>query len=162
LAVSEAALTGTDSPRTLKIKGVIQHMGILVLIDSGSSHSFISMQVANQLQGVSPSAEITRVQVPNGNNLFCSSEMLNVVWFVQGYIFQSDLKVLELQNFDMILGLEWLEQYSPMKVHWAHKWLTIPCHHTHITLHGILPGVLDCNIIELMQIQTDLQPNNSD
>jgi hypothetical protein len=59
--------------------------------------------------------------------------------------------VLDLQNFDMILGMEWLERYSPMKVHW-----------THITLHGILPGVLDYNIIELMQIQSDQQPVDSD
>jgi hypothetical protein len=42
LALTEAAMTVMDAPRTLKIRGVIQQLGILVLIDSGSSHSFIS------------------------------------------------------------------------------------------------------------------------
>jgi hypothetical protein len=42
--------------------------------------------------------------------------------------------------------------HSPMKVHWAHKWLTIPYASRLITLHGIIPGALDCSIIELMQV----------
>jgi hypothetical protein len=33
----------------LKIRGIIHEVEILVLIDSGSSHSFISAQVADQL-----------------------------------------------------------------------------------------------------------------
>jgi hypothetical protein len=42
MAISEAAILGTEAPRTLKIKGAIQNIEILVLIDSGSSHSFVS------------------------------------------------------------------------------------------------------------------------
>jgi hypothetical protein len=53
LAISEVAILGISTPRTLKIKGSIQHLEILVLIDSGSSHSFISEQVASELQGLS-------------------------------------------------------------------------------------------------------------
>jgi hypothetical protein len=55
-----------------------------------------------------------------------SAKLLQAEWYVQGYLFHSDLKVLALQNFDMILGMEWLERFSQMKIHWAHKWLTIP------------------------------------
>jgi hypothetical protein len=42
MAILEAAILGTEAPRTLKIKGAIQNIEILVLIDSGSSHSFVS------------------------------------------------------------------------------------------------------------------------
>jgi hypothetical protein len=41
-----------------------------------------------------------------------------------------------------------------MKVHWAQKWLTIPYQNSHITLQGILPGVLDCNMIELLHLNS--------
>jgi uncharacterized protein len=44
-------------------------MEILILIDSGSSHSFISAQVAAQLQGVSVSASPIQVQVANGTSV---------------------------------------------------------------------------------------------
>jgi hypothetical protein len=112
-----------------------------VLIDLGGSHSFISQQETIQLQGITPS-KITRVQLAKGQVLSCS-EMLKVEWYIQGYEFQSDLKVIELQNLDVVVGIDWLEKYSPMKVHWAHKWLTNPYQGMYITLQGLLLGVMD-------------------
>jgi hypothetical protein len=38
------------------------------------------------------------------------------VWSIQGYEFHSNLKVLPLASYDMILGMDWLEAFSPMKV----------------------------------------------
>jgi hypothetical protein len=62
--------------------------------------------------------------------------------------------VLALQNFDMVIGMDWLEKHSPMRVHWTQKWLTIPYHNSQLTLQGIITGVLDCQMIELMQLQS--------
>jgi hypothetical protein len=42
-------------------------------------------------------------------------------WSVQGLQFTSTLKIFPLTTFDMILGMDWLEQYSPMKIHWLEK-----------------------------------------
>jgi hypothetical protein len=39
---------------------------LLVLLDSASSHSFISEQVATHLQGVSLSGSLSKVKVANG------------------------------------------------------------------------------------------------
>jgi hypothetical protein len=88
-----------------------------MLIDSGSSHSFISTQVATQLQGVLGTSSVVQVQVANGSRMQSSSELLQAEWSIQGYVFKSALKVLPLQNFDMVIGMEWLERFSPMKVH---------------------------------------------
>jgi hypothetical protein len=78
--------------------------------------------------------------------------LLQASWSVQGYEFHTDLKVLILQNFDMILGMDWLELHSPMKVHWAHKCLAISYASKIVTLEGIIPGALDCSNIELVHI----------
>jgi hypothetical protein len=37
-----------------------------------------------------------------------------------------------------------------MKVHWAHKWLSIPYHNGTITLQGLVPDSVDCNMVELV------------
>lgn len=42
MALSETVASRMDGPRTLKIRGHIQSMEILILIDSGSTHSFLS------------------------------------------------------------------------------------------------------------------------
>jgi hypothetical protein len=157
MILSVAALSGVEAPRTLKIKDQIQGVEMLILIDSGSSHSFISEQVATVLKGVTTVSSPTQVQVANGHTLQSLSEMLNAEWFIQGCQFHSDLKVLALQSYDMILGMEWLERFSPMKIHWAHKWLSIPYNNGTITLQGILPGSLECNMVELIQLSSEHQ-----
>jgi hypothetical protein len=72
--------------------------------------------------------------------------------------------VLPLSTYDLIIGMDWLETHSPMMVHWAHKWLTIPIKGTYVTLHGLASSVLlesmvqVCNLFELSdKEQTILQ-----
>jgi hypothetical protein len=101
------------------------------------------------LAGVTKAINTTLVKVANGNVIHSSLEMIQVDWAIQGYMFQSDLKVLPLQHFDMIVGMEWLLRFSPIKVHWVQKWLKIPYGNSHITLQGMLSGVLYCNMVEL-------------
>ncbi|WVZ49071.1 hypothetical protein U9M48_000452 [Paspalum notatum var. saurae] len=80
LTLSEAAVSGSEPPKTLHLWGTIQSIAILILIDSGSSSTFLSQKVAAKLSGVSPLA-----------------------------------KPLSLAHYDMIIGMDWLEQFSPMK-----------------------------------------------
>jgi hypothetical protein len=70
--------------------------------------------------------------------------------------------MLPLQNFDMIIGMDWLEQFSPMKTHWAQKWLTILYNNSHITLQSILPSNLDCNMVELVQLSSVPESTTTD
>jgi hypothetical protein len=46
--------------------------------------------------------------------------------------------VLPLQHFDVVLGYDWLEEFSPMKVHWAEKWIAVPYAEGTVVLKGIM------------------------
>lgn len=135
--LSQAALSGVSAPRTLCLEGSIQGHKVNILVDSGSSHSFISEVLAQQLKGVSPLHSALTVQVANGDKVTCSKQMLQAKWYVDAYSFNSDLKVLPLSSYDMIIGMDWLEQCSPMKVHWKNKWLVLPYSGSSIVLHGV-------------------------
>ena len=52
VALSEAGLAGADGPKTMRFDGVIHDLPLLILVDSGSSHSFLSTHIAGKLQGV--------------------------------------------------------------------------------------------------------------
>jgi hypothetical protein len=88
-----------------------------VSLDFGSSNSFLSESVSVSLQGVSQTASVIKVKVANGTMLSSSTKLLGAEWQVQGFSFCSDLKILPLQSFDMILGMDWLEAFSLMKIH---------------------------------------------
>ncbi|XP_062230691.1 uncharacterized protein LOC133928395 [Phragmites australis] len=152
MALSEAAFTGQETPRTMKFNGHIQKEPLLILIDSGSSHSFLSATVAAHLQGISALCPPIKVHVANGALLYCTSELVHAEWFINSYQFHSTLKNLPLPQYDLILGMDWLEAFSPMKVHWGHKWMSIPYNGHSVLLQGMVPTFPACSLISLCMI----------
>jgi hypothetical protein len=48
LALSACVVNGTKGPKIMRIQGQLQGAQIIILIDSGSSHTFISEKLSNQ------------------------------------------------------------------------------------------------------------------
>jgi len=126
MILSSEASTGQNTPKTLKLTGTVQGHQVTILVDSGSTHTFISQSLASKLHGVTSVSTPIAVQVANGEQLLCQTEFLNMHWSVHSCAFSSTLKVLPLQHYDMILGMEWLERFSPMQIHWSDKWTLLP------------------------------------
>jgi len=61
LVISQESISGVAGPRTMQFAGFIQDMPIVVLVDSGSTTSFLSTHVADKLQSVSLSPASYRV-----------------------------------------------------------------------------------------------------
>jgi hypothetical protein len=49
LAISSAAMTGTEAPSTFRLVGQLQKQKVLMLVDSGSSHCFVNEDTAGYL-----------------------------------------------------------------------------------------------------------------
>ena len=93
------------------------------------------------------------VQVANGAILQCTSHIPAAVWSVQGCTFSTDLKLLPLSSYDMILGLDWLSSFSPMHIHWAQKWLSISYEGTTVVILGDALDLPVGSIIQLCMVQ---------
>jgi hypothetical protein len=139
LAISKAAVNGVEAPRTVKFLGSIQQIPVTLLVDSGSSTSFVSCQLAAKLSGVLPLSQPVSVKVAGGGTLSCTSVIPQAHWFIGEIPFHSDLKVLPLTAYDIIIGMDWLEDFSPMTVHWQQKWMQIPYQGQSMLLQGVLP-----------------------
>ncbi|WVZ82304.1 hypothetical protein U9M48_029580 [Paspalum notatum var. saurae] len=161
MALSKAAVTGASGPRTMQFSGLIQGISIRILIDSGSTHSFLADSIAIQLSGISPLASAISVQVAGGGLLTCHSELVNASWSIQDVQFLSTLRVLPLQSYDLIVGMDWLEMHSPMQVHWKQKWLSIPYDDKFIVLQGILPEVPDGVLVHVVALLESVDPTES-
>ena len=51
--ISLNAISGTDSGETLKVRALVKNQVMLTLLDSGSSHSFVSADFLNRV-GIIP------------------------------------------------------------------------------------------------------------
>ncbi|XP_045087991.1 uncharacterized protein [Aegilops tauschii subsp. strangulata] len=117
--ICKEAVEGAESATTMRLHGWVQDREVLMLVDSGSSHSFVCESLAEQLSGMKVSDHTMAVRVANGGVLQCNRELPACPWRTQGVTFHTDLKVLPLGCYDMILGIDWLAQRSPMNVHWG-------------------------------------------
>ncbi|RVW24529.1 Transposon Ty3-I Gag-Pol polyprotein [Vitis vinifera] len=78
------ALTGWIVPRTMRIKAIIGAHEVVALIDSGSTHNFISDRVAETLRlPVKPTTPFT-VRVANGERLSCKGKYEKLTVNLQG------------------------------------------------------------------------------
>lgn len=82
-----------------------------ILIDSGSSASFVSLSVAEQLSAVSVLAAPTQVQVVGGGILHSPGLLTDIEWSVDLCVFRSNFRVLQLSANDVIIGMDWLQKW---------------------------------------------------
>lgn len=54
----------------------------------------------------------------------------------------------------MILGLDWLEANSPMKIHWSQKWIQFSHHGSPVYLVGILPELPAGVVLQLCAVDS--------
>jgi hypothetical protein len=140
----------------MRLIGQIPGHEMVILLDSGSSHTFLSSALASKLSGISSLHQSLTVQVANGASISCVSQLAVAEWEIQGCKFVSDLKILSLQTFDMVLGYDWLAQFSPMRIHWVAKWIAIPYQSRTVILQGILSELTDGEVVQVYQL-TEVQ-----
>jgi hypothetical protein len=87
--------------------------------------------------------------VANGAQLQCDSYIPSGNWFVHQYSFTSDIKIIPLEHFYFILGLDWLQRFSPIKVHCKVKWSAIPYQGSTILLQGIVQPDPDVVLVHI-------------
>lgn len=71
--VSLHAMAGTKGACTLKVQGQLQGRNVSILIDSGSTHNFMSQNLAKQLQLSQQPCSPFSITVANGEKLNCDT-----------------------------------------------------------------------------------------
>lgn len=110
---------------------------VLILVDSGSSHSFVNTDLCTLLNLSIESTHPISVKVANGEVLQCAARVPAFDWWIQGHKFLFPMRVLPMGGYDVVLGMDWLTQYSPMTCDWAAKWLQFQYQGSLVTLQGI-------------------------
>ncbi|KAJ1694545.1 hypothetical protein LUZ63_011243 [Rhynchospora breviuscula] len=113
----------TDKERSkltsMKFKGQIEHISICALLDSGSTHSFINPEIIKELQLPVKQTNPMVVMVANGSKMVTYTRCDALNFSIQGQTFEKDVRLLTVQGYDMILGLDWLMGLGPMQVDWS-------------------------------------------
>lgn len=153
LTISSDALLGFSGTRSLLFDGLMNGHQIQLLVDSGSTNSFISYTLANRLSAMVSLTNTTVVKVAIGVLLHCNFYVPACTWTIASYQFQHDLKVLDLLVVDIVLGMDWLEHHGPMRIHRGRRWMSFTHMGQNICLYGVDSLPADSLLVQLLSVE---------
>ena len=102
------------------------------LVDPGATHSFASKHFLDRFQiKTQPLEGRMRVSLPAGDPLFSDRVVRDSRVLIGGQEFPADLVALDMWDFDVVLGMDWLSRHRA----------TLDCYKKEVKLH--IPGKLE-------------------
>ncbi|KAK8930760.1 hypothetical protein KSP39_PZI016487 [Platanthera zijinensis] len=84
-----------------------------VLFDSGATHSFVARSFVDRHRWDLDQLDTSlNVKFPSGELVMSSQGIQKCPIFLGGFLAFADLKLLDLEDFDVILGMDWLSSYD--------------------------------------------------
>ena len=99
---------GMTQPNTMKLQGRMQEVSMLVLIDSGVSHNFISTRLVKKLGLRAENTPSYSVKLGDGHRKGASRCCRNLELELGNYPVKETFYLFELGAVDVILGVAWL------------------------------------------------------
>ncbi|KAG2695854.1 hypothetical protein I3760_07G031900 [Carya illinoinensis] len=118
LGISLHAIARAPSPKTLRLVGKIGTCLVIVLIDIGSTHSFIDVNVVRRAKLPVGEGHLA-VQVSDGDTLLCLVCCKVVFLKMQSCNILANLFLLTLGGCDVVLGVDWLRSLGTIKWNFA-------------------------------------------
>lgn len=149
------SVVGLTLSKTMKVKGTIAQQEVVVMIDCGATHNFISTELVRRLGIPLVSTRSYGVLMGTGLTVQGSSICKGVVLTLQNIEVVEDFLPLELGSADVILGMQWLESLGGMQVNWKN-----------LTMHFKVGGVgvslqvdpsLSQSLVSLKSLWKDVQ-----
>ena len=129
------SLVGLTTLGTMKLKGELLSTKIVILIDYGATHNFISKDLVRGL-GI-PIIETSdfEVETGTGDSVPRGGVCKDVTLSLQELIIIKSFSPIELGSTDLVLGMQWLSKLGKMEVDWHRLEMRINLGCTTVILH---------------------------
>lgn len=107
LKISLHAMTSTVNPKTMKVVARVGTCLLVVLIDLGSTHNFLHLNVMQKIHVHYDSKETVKVRVASGAVVSSEGKVYQVPLSIQGWEFEVEAYVINLAGCDMVLEVAW-------------------------------------------------------
>lgn len=121
----------------MRVKGIMGRLVITVLVESGSTHNFLSNDIAKKLGLKSRSEGYFEVANANGEKLISSGRCKEVCMTLQGVPIVVDLYLLPLEGCDTLLGAQWLRMLGPIIWDFSKHQMTFQIGDKDVALQGM-------------------------
>lgn len=135
--VSLNSVIGLSNPKTMKMLGLIGEKQVVVMIDPGATHNFISLETMGALTIPIEYSGGFGVSLGNGTTVKGEGICKGVTAILNGgVVVEADFLPLELGNCDLILGVQWLETLGTVWTNWKTQVMHFVQDGVEVTLAG--------------------------
>ncbi|XP_058734110.1 uncharacterized protein LOC131605817 [Vicia villosa] len=159
---------------TMKFQGSIQGVEVLILVDSGVTHNFISQKLVHQMDWPVETTPQMTVKLGNGFQVATQGVCKEMEVCIGEFKLRPEMHLFELGGIDVVLGIEWLKTLGDTITNWRQqtmsfwsekKWVTLKgqegCRESAVALQSILKkqkpkGVRDNTLTAHQQTELDI------
>ena len=114
IGISLHAITGSPSPKTMRVKVRVKNYEFVALIDTGSTHNFLHPKVARRVGLEITKHEPIGVHIADGSKLWSEGSCPEIKFLIQGGQFFTQAYILPIGGCDVVLGIQWLRGLGPI------------------------------------------------
>lgn len=105
-------------PRTMKLRGLVKGVPILILIDSGATHNFISRKLVQAMEWPVEETAPMKVKLGDGYKVTSQGKCTDLSISIGTITITMDASLFDLEGIDVVLGISWLSSVGGMWVDW--------------------------------------------
>jgi hypothetical protein len=154
------AISSADHSNCIKLKTKVHNKVMLILLDSGSSHSFVSSAFVHMAKLQTVPTTPRKVKLANGEWITTNLMVPKLQWYCQGQTLSTDMVALDIHPYDAILGFDWLQKHSPMQCDWEKRTLQFTDNGKTIKLQGLTIQPLELSSISATKVYNSTKGND--
>jgi hypothetical protein len=112
--VSLHAIAGVRTEQAMRLSVIIHGHRLVALLDPGSTTNFINVDIMHRLKLATHPRPTLRVMVANGERVPCQGVARSVAIAINAEAFRVNCYGINLGEFDLILGVEFLSTLGPI------------------------------------------------
>ena len=109
----------SNSFETMKLRGKIQGVPILVLVDSGATHNFISHKLVKAMGWSVKATAPLHIKLGDGFKAKTQGECKRILIEIGQMQMNIDAMLFDLDGLDVVLGMAWLNEIGGMWIDWS-------------------------------------------
>lgn len=134
--ISAHALDGYDVFETLRITGLCGRKSVNILMDTGSTHNFMDVEVAKRLGCYLLDRAPMTVKVADGGKLKCTQMVRGFEWKIKGVTFITDVYRMPLGGCDLVLGVQWFSTLGDIQLNYQNYTMSFYYMNQKVSLRG--------------------------
>ena len=122
----------------MQFKGMIHQQPVIILCDSGSTHSFVDYHWATEVNWPITPTSVLNVTMASEDKVQCQGICKGVPVRLGPVTFVLDLYLLSLPRMDVVLGINWLRKLGRMTVDFSTLRMEFAYQGPEVVLQGIV------------------------